>query len=103
MGEAAPSATAGEGAAEGGNPADEVVNYPGSETGEEFIEATPEQLSAEAGEETAVDDPRGLAGFESSSFESGEEGGVITGLPLQEAGEASAGVPADSSPVSEPG
>jgi len=95
MGEAAPTATAGEGAAEGGNPADEVVNYPGSETGEEFIEATPEQLSAEAGEETAVDDLRGLAGFESSSFESGEEGGAITGLPLQEAGEASAGVPAD--------
>lgn len=92
MGEAVPTPI--DSGTEAGSSADEVVNYPGSETGEEFLEATPEQLSAESGEETAVDDLRKIDGFE-AAFESGIEGGAVVALPLREAGEASEGGPAD--------
>lgn len=90
-GEAAPSPA---GTGEGASEADEVVNYAGTESGEEHIEATPEQLAAESGEESAVDDLRRLPGSE-AAFESGEEGAPTVERPLQEAGEAAAGVPTE--------
>ena len=88
-GEAAPTSTdRGEAASD----TDEVVNFAGTESGEEHIEATPEQLAAESGEESAVDDLRKLPGSE-TAFESGEEGAPAVERPLQEAGEAAEGAP----------
>lgn len=95
-GEAAPAFTSGgESGSESANPADEVVNYAGTESGEEHIEATPEQLAAESGEESAVSDLRNLPGSE-TAFESGEEGAPPVERPLQEAGEAAVGVPTEA-------
>lgn len=78
-----------EGAAEAGNPTDEVVNYAGTESGEEYIEATPDQLRAESGAESAESDLHNVPGYEAAG-ESSEEGEVIE-RPLQEAGEAATG------------
>jgi len=68
------------GAEEVGAEAHEEVGTDASESGEEFIEATPEQLAAavsgaEAGEETALSDLRGLPGYTAPEFSS--EGTVL--------------------------
>lgn len=63
---------------------DELGNTEATESGEEYIEATPEQLAAaESGEETAVSDLRGIEGFE--SVEAAGEAGESA---LREVGEA---------------
>ncbi|MCA1563086.1 MAG: trypsin-like serine protease [Acidobacteria bacterium] len=66
----------------------EVGSTEAAEAGEEFIEATPDQLRAvaESGAETAVSDLRGIEGFEER--ESAEEGAAVAQRPLQDAGEA---------------
>jgi len=68
---------------------DEEVSSPGHETGEELVEASPAQLAAEAGEETAVSDLRGIEGFEAQ--ESAAEDGPAVRLPMLEAGDVLAG------------
>lgn len=69
----------GEGAAVAG--VDDEVSSPGTESGEEYVEASASQLTAEAGEETALSDLQGIEGFEMP--EAAEDG-----VPsrLQEAG-----------------
>jgi len=63
----------------------EEVGNAGGESGEEFAEATPEQLSAsESGEEGAFSDLEGWAG----GTEAGEEGGASVESDLREVGEA---------------
>ena len=66
---------------------EEVSSIEATEAGEEFIEATPDQLraAAESGEETAVSDLRGIEGFEER--ESAEEA-VAVQRPILDAGEA---------------
>ncbi len=69
---------------------EEVGNASGTESGQEFVEATPQQLaSAETGEESALSDLRAIEGFEDSEsaadYEAGEE---TTPAVLAEAGEA---------------
>lgn len=67
---------------------EEVGSTEAAEAGEEYIEATPDQLraAAESAEETAVSDLRGIEGFEER--ESAEEGAAVVQRPLQDAGEA---------------
>jgi len=67
---------------------EEVGSTEAAEAGEEYIEATPDQLRAatESAEETAVSDLRGIEGFEDR--ESAEEGAAAAQRPLQDAGEA---------------
>ena len=65
----------------------EEVGVDATESGEEYTEATPEQLSAagaEAGEETALSDLRGIEGYQDPA-PSGE------GAPLNDAGTGSQG------------
>jgi V8-like Glu-specific endopeptidase len=74
---------------------DEVASAEATESGEEYIEATPAQLAAaESGEETAVSDLRKIEGYEPR--EAAQEGAVTTsqlfvkeaGAAMGEAGEA---------------
>jgi V8-like Glu-specific endopeptidase len=67
---------------------EEVASPEGSESIEEYIEATPAQLAAESGEETAQSDLRGIEGFEPQ--ESSEEGRVAES-PLREVGSGTEG------------
>lgn len=68
---------------------EEITSAEASESGEEYIEATPAQLNAtESGEETAIGDLRGIEGFEFS--EAAEEGAVVQ-FPLYEVGAATEG------------
>lgn len=65
---------------------EEVGPVAGSEAGEEFAEATREELAAaESGEETAVSDLRAIEGYEAT--EAGEEAGPVIEPVLREAGE----------------
>jgi V8-like Glu-specific endopeptidase len=76
----------------------EFGNGTGTEIGEEFAEATESQLaSAEAGEETAVSDLRGIEGFEGR--ESGAEGSPAVSPALREAGEAVEGTQEEFFPI----
>lgn len=60
-----------------------------TEAGEEYFEATPEQLAAaESGEESAASDLKGIEGYEAP--EAGQEGSALQ-LPLLEAGAAGEG------------
>jgi V8-like Glu-specific endopeptidase len=68
---------------------EEVFSVGPAEAGEEFIEATPEQLlaAAESGEESALSDLRGIEGYEET--EAGEEAGAVAVQgPILDAGEA---------------
>ena len=71
----------------------EMRSPSGTESGEEFAEATPEQLAAaESGEETALSDLRGIEGFEViEASEASEEGAARAQMPLREAGSAVSG------------
>jgi V8-like Glu-specific endopeptidase len=65
----------------------EVSSAETTESGEEYIEASPAELAAaESGEETAVSDLRGIEGFEAS--EAAQEGDARVQAPLREVGEA---------------
>lgn len=62
------------------------VGMDGTESGEQFFEASPVQLAAESGQETALSDLRGIEGFEAPL--SGESASVAAEAALQEAGSA---------------
>jgi V8-like Glu-specific endopeptidase len=67
---------------------EEIVSAGGTESGEEFIEASAEQMAEAAGnQESAVSDLRGMEGFEER--ESAQEGEEF--VPLPEAGQGAEG------------
>lgn len=78
---------------------DDEVPSPGTETGEEYVEATPDQLAAaaESGEETAVSDLRGIGGFEER--EAAEEGAAVSESDPRDAGEALEGGQGEFFPI----
>jgi V8-like Glu-specific endopeptidase len=92
--EVAGDASAGESDKEAG--ANEEVSPEGGSAGE-FTEATPEQLAAEAGEESAVSDLRGIEGFEESTYTESESSAGEFGLT--EAGAVAAGDSAEFLPI----
>ncbi len=67
-----------------GNGHSEASNEGGGESGEEFLEASPAQLAAESGEESAVSDLQGLEGFSESWDQAAGESAAAG--PLEEAG-----------------
>lgn len=85
VGEVAGDASPGGGESAQAGSHEEVMSAAGTESGEEFIEASAEQIAAaESSQESAVSDLRGMEGFEEreSSQESEES------VPLPEAGQA---------------
>jgi len=85
-----PSGGGGESVTEAAAVHEEVASLDAAEAGEEFVEATPEQIRAamESGEETALSDLRTGAAEGYEEPESGEEGGVALQGPLLDAGAA---------------
>lgn len=75
--------------------ADQEVSSDAVSAGE-FVEATPEQLAAESGEESAVSDLRGIEGFEESTSTGSESSAAETGLT--EVGAAASGETAEFLP-----
>jgi V8-like Glu-specific endopeptidase len=80
LGDAAPPTVG-----EAGGDDDDVSNPTGAEAGEEFYEASPDQIGTEFGEESALSDLRNIEGFEGlpAATEAGAEQVALT-----EAGEA---------------
>lgn len=80
----------GESGTEAGAAHDEVESIQGAEAGEEFVEATAEQIRAamESGQETALVDLRTGAGEAYEDKEFGEEGFETLQAPLRDAGES---------------
>lgn len=74
----------------------EVENPVGTEAGEESVEATRDQLGAEAGEESAFGDLQGIEGFEAPKSEESAQSG--DDQELAEVGSAMAGASSESDP-----
>jgi V8-like Glu-specific endopeptidase len=80
------------------NAHDEVVSPLATESAEEFIEASPSQLAAESGEESAISDLIGIEGFEMPDPATESAAAEAAG-PLKDAGAAADGRQEEFLPV----